>query len=50
MRASKLVLFLFIGLLLASYDIAFLTWTMGILAILVNISAVQRIGKALRIN
>ncbi len=46
-RGERLAL-LFIGLLLASYRPVFLSWAVAFLAVLTNISAAQRIGKALR--
>ena len=47
-RGERLIL-LFIGLLLASYEPVFLSWIVTILAVLTNISAAQRIAKALRL-
>ncbi len=46
-RAERLII-LFIGILLASYGRIYLTWILVILAVLTNISALQRIYMAAR--
>lgn len=46
-RAERLII-LFIGILLASYGRIYLTWVLVILAVLTNISALQRIHMAVR--
>ena len=46
-RAERLII-LFIGILLASYGRIYLTWVLVILAVLTNISALQRIYMAAR--
>lgn len=46
-RAERLII-LFIGVLLAIYEPLYLTYVIVLLAVLTNISALQRIGKALR--
>jgi len=46
-RAERLVI-LFIGILLAILDRSYLTYTIALLAVLANISALQRIGIAVR--
>ena len=46
-RAERLII-LFIGILLASYGRIYLTWVLVILAVLTNISALQRIWMAAR--
>ena len=48
-RAERLII-LFIGILLAHFDPFYLTYIIVILAILTNISAIQRIYKATRVK
>ncbi|MBW1839664.1 MAG: CDP-alcohol phosphatidyltransferase family protein [Deltaproteobacteria bacterium] len=45
-RAERLII-LFVGILLASVDMMFLTYVLVLLAILTNISAIQRLYKAI---
>lgn len=48
-RAERLII-LFIGILLAYYNPLYLTWIIALLAVLTNVSALQRIGMAVRGN